>query len=263
VNDPPEKTGAMIGIVGGVGPYAGLDLALKICDQTRATRDQDHLPVAMLSLPGQIADRTEFLLGHAPRNPATVIASVILDLEKLGASVVGIPCNTAHSERILGPIEDELDRAGSKVVLVNMIRRTVEHVSKQMPDIERVGMLCTSGTLQTRVYDKALESGGLVAIRPEPNVQEQLIHRAIYDKQYGIKATGRPVSDEATGMLTEAISHLAGQGAEAFILGCTELPLAFAHSDVPAGPLIDPTLVLARALIAAVDPSKLAPPNAG
>ena len=41
----------LIGIVGGVGPYAGLDLAAKVFAQTRARRDQEHLPLALLSLP--------------------------------------------------------------------------------------------------------------------------------------------------------------------------------------------------------------------
>ena len=41
----------MIGIVGGVGPYAGLDLAKNIFDNTLAETDQQHLPLVMLSLP--------------------------------------------------------------------------------------------------------------------------------------------------------------------------------------------------------------------
>ena len=52
----------MIGIVGGVGPYAGLDLTKKIFDQTLAGSDQEHLPVILVSRPDEIADRTEYLL---------------------------------------------------------------------------------------------------------------------------------------------------------------------------------------------------------
>ena len=41
----------MIGIVGGMGPYAGLDLVQKIFDHTRAKTDQSHIPVSMISIP--------------------------------------------------------------------------------------------------------------------------------------------------------------------------------------------------------------------
>ena len=50
------KNQKLIGIVGGVGPYAGLDLCRKIFEQTDAHRDQEHLPIALLSIPQKIKD---------------------------------------------------------------------------------------------------------------------------------------------------------------------------------------------------------------
>jgi aspartate racemase len=50
----------MIGIVGGVGPLAGLDIFKKIIEETIATKDQDHIPVILSSQPQRIADRTAF-----------------------------------------------------------------------------------------------------------------------------------------------------------------------------------------------------------
>ena len=46
----------MIGIVGGVGPYAGLDLLRKLLDNTLANSDQEHLDTVLLSLPSGIMD---------------------------------------------------------------------------------------------------------------------------------------------------------------------------------------------------------------
>ena len=60
---------AKIGIVGGAGPYAGLDLAQKILHQTVANSDQDYLPTLLISTPGLIEDRTDFLLGETEKNP--------------------------------------------------------------------------------------------------------------------------------------------------------------------------------------------------
>ena len=66
---------AKIGIVGGAGPYAGLDLAQKILHQTVANSDQDYLPTLLISTPGLIEDRTDFLLGETEKNPAHAIYS--------------------------------------------------------------------------------------------------------------------------------------------------------------------------------------------
>ena len=91
---------AKIGIVGGAGPYAGLDLAQKILQQTRAENDQDYLPTLLISTPDQIQDRTRFLLGQSKQNPAHAISRNLRDLKTLGATVAGIPCNTAHAPAI-------------------------------------------------------------------------------------------------------------------------------------------------------------------
>ena len=54
----------LIGVVGGMGTDAGIDLLKKIADNTVAGKDQDHLPVIMISKPESIMDRTEYLFGE-------------------------------------------------------------------------------------------------------------------------------------------------------------------------------------------------------
>ena len=60
----------MIGIVGGVGPYAGLDLMRKVFDNTLAHCDQDHVDALLFSHSSKIVDRTEYLEGREQDNPA-------------------------------------------------------------------------------------------------------------------------------------------------------------------------------------------------
>ena len=67
-------------------------------------KDQDHLPVAMLSIPEKVLDRTEFLLGKVNENPGLAIAEIANKLAETGAEIVGIPCNTAHSPEIFDAI---------------------------------------------------------------------------------------------------------------------------------------------------------------
>lgn len=246
----------MIGVVGGVGPYAGLDLVGKILDQTDAVCDQDHLPVCLLSLPGEIADRTEFLLGRGSVNPALAIAQVISDLHGRGASVVGVPCNTAHAPAIF---EEIVRRIPKDVTLVHMITETIRYIQRRHPFATNIGVLSTTGTFRSNVYPDALARHGLAGLQVTPEVQRDLIQPAIYDKTYGIKAHSNPVADRAKRNLREGIEILRQGGAEVLILGCTEIPLALTAAAIDGLPLVDPTRILARALIREFAPDALRP----
>ena len=90
----------MIGIVGGIGPLAGVDMYKRIVANTIAKADQDHLPVLLASLPGEVVDRMPFLLEGTPENPAFGIAKVIGMLEKAGADLIAIACNTADQASV-------------------------------------------------------------------------------------------------------------------------------------------------------------------
>lgn len=237
-----------IGIVGGVGPYAGVDLFNKILDQTKATTDQDHLPIAMLSVPHKIQDRTAFLLGESDENPALAIAEVITKLHQCGASVVGIPCNTAHAAPIFNEVSRRIPADIHLLHLINEVALSIRHV---YPTLRTIGILSTTGTFRTALYPTYLEEHGLRAVQVSEEIQEQYIHPAIYDKTYGIKAHASPISNKAREKINHGIDHLINNGAEAIILGCTEIPLLFTGEHHCHVPLIDPTQVLARALITA------------
>ena len=249
----------MIGIVGGVGPYAGLDLFHKLLDNTLANSDQEHLDTVLLSLPSGIMDRTEYLLGRENENPAFAITEVLFKLEKTGAKVAGIPCNTAHAEGIFNIIQELLHRAGSRIKVLHMIDETVSFIASTFPDITRVGVLSTTGTTLSGVYNKALQLRDYEVLLLTIEMQETIIHPAMYDPDYGIKAVANPVHPMARENLLRGFSYLVKQGAEAVILGCTEIPIAIPEKEVDGVDTIDPTLVLARALISSTNPEKLKP----
>ncbi len=249
----------MIGIVSGVGPYAGLDLLHKILDNTLANCDQDHLDTVLLSRSSGITDRTEYLLGKEKENPAYAIAEVLLKLENTGVEVAGIPCNTAHADGIFSIIQDQLHRAGSSIKVLHMIDETVSFIASTFPDITRVGVLSTTGTFLSEVYNNALTLKNYEVLLPTLDMQETVIHPAIYDPVYGIKAVANPVHPMARKNLLKGISFLKKRGAQAVILGCTEIPIAIPEQLLEDVVTIDPTLVLARALIYSADPKKLKP----
>ncbi len=241
---------SLIGIIGGVGPYAGLDLQQKILDETAATRDQDHLPVIAVSWPSAIPDRTAFLLGETADNPAEPILAQLALLSRMGATVAGIPCNTAHAAPIFDVIQAGVAAFDRPLRVIHMIREVAADLQARHPDLRRVGVLSTTGTYRTRLYPDILEPLGYAVIVPEATMQAELIHPAIYDPVYGIKAQGG-ATPRARADLLVGVGALHEMGAEAVVLGCTELPLALPEQAVAGLTLVDPTRVLARALVGA------------
>ncbi len=247
----------MMGIIGGMGPYAGLDLVRKVFDETEAGTDQEHLPLALLSVPGDIVDRTAYLLGDVDENPGYAIARIALALERAGASVAGIPCNSAHAPVIFDVIRQQLAEAGSGLRLLHMIEETAGYLAMLPHPPTRVGVLSTTSVFRLGLYRDALAGAGIEAVLPSAEMQETVVHAAIYDPQYGVKASSSPVSERARADLESAVATLAARGAEAVVLGCTEMPLALPGSHAAGVYLIDPTRILARALIRATYPGRL------
>jgi aspartate racemase len=252
------KREKIIGIVGGVGPYAGIDLAKKIFDQTQATIDQDHLPVIIVSFPAEVGDRTAFLSGQTTINPAYGIAKIIKNLYQGGADIIGIACNTAHVPPIFNVITDEIKRENLDIRLIHIIDEVVKFIRDNSPKINDVGILGTMGTYKSDIYQTVFKRENIRAILPDEK-HERILHDAIYSPIIGIKAQSNPVSEATKSKLMEAINHLKKKGAEAVVLGCTELPLAITEQTINGTIVIDPTVILARALIREVSPNKLKP----
>ncbi len=245
----------IIGIVGGVGPFAGLDVNRKIFENTKAVTDQDHLEVYLLSCSQYIADRTEYLQNSDEiENPAIAISNVIRKLNQIGAEIIGIPCNTAHSPLIFNEILSLLDEMNLHVELVNMIEMTKKFIESKVS--KTIGLLATWGTYESGVYQTAFAANDTLSLVLPNDVDRKKTHQAIYDKEFGIKAFSSPVTAQAVALLYEVINNIREKGVEAIIMGCTEIPLALRQSDIDL-PLIDPTEILARALIHKAAPHSL------
>lgn len=243
-----------IGIIGGVGPYAGVDIIKKIFDNTAAKTDQEHLDLYLTNLPARIGDRTAYLL-EGGDNPAQGLFESLEKLVMMGSTVVGIPCNTAHAPAIYDELARRALLAFPKLKLLNMIEETCVQIARRYPMGGKIGLLATKGTHAVGVYRQYFSRYPLLElVEPDEEGQDR-VHQAIYDTDYGIKAVS-PVSDKAVAVLQEEGRRLIEKGVDAIILGCTELPLALQDGMFPCQ-LIDPTLVLARAAIGAIQPGKL------
>ena len=248
----------LIGILGGMGPQAGLDLAEKLIGLTRTKCDQDHIPFILFSLPESVPDRTAFLLGKEATNPAHAIADQFEKMSSMGVTIAVMACNTAHAGPIFELTQDLLRKRSIELRILHLVQETVAYIRKNHPQIQRVGILGTQGTYQTGLYDQALEEAGLEAICPDPVIREQDIHQALYSPVFGIKVCADPVSEEASSRVRSAIRHLQHLGAGAIILGCTELPLAVKEQQIDGIPILDPARIIAEKLILETYPDKLA-----
>jgi aspartate racemase len=239
----------VIGIVGGMGPEAGLTLFNYILSHTGARTDQEHLSVILMSLPRHIADRTSFLEGSASINPAYAIAGIIGSLERSGAKTIGIACNTSHVPGIYDTLLEELEKTNSRVKLVNMPVETCRHIKDHHPHVRRVGLMTTNGTYASRIYEKLLRIWGYEVVVPDPGFQHSVIHKMIYDPGCGIKANAGLLTAEADLLMEQAIRFFTEKKAEAIILGCTELSRFVGLGNQKDLLMIDSTEALALALI--------------
>ena len=247
----------LIGILGGMGPQAGLDMAEKLIAMTRAKCDQDHLPFVLFSLPECISDRTDFLLGKTDTNPAQAIAEQLEKMADIGVTIAVMACNTAHARPVFDVALEILREKKVELQVLHLIDETIAHIKNRHPQVRRVGLLATQGTYKTRLYDQALEAEGLQCVIPEEQVRINDIHAALYDPSFGIKTCDGPATEQAVARVRAAIEHVIQLGAEGVILGCTELPLAVKEDRIGGIPILDPAKIMAEKLVMEISPAKL------
>lgn len=221
-----------IGILGGMGPLATADLFRKIVLMTKAGCDNDHIRI-YIDNNASIPDRTAAIL-YGGVNPVPVMAESLKKLEDCGADCIILPCNTAH---YFLPQLQEM----TKIPILSMLDATAAACAKIYPG-RTAAILATKGTLATGLYENALTKHHVAYLAPNAKEQDALM-RVIYD---GVKASAKPEVYRKD--MKQVISTMTRRGADYFILGCTELPVAAELLKLPQ-PTIDPTTELAKAAI--------------
>lgn len=239
----------MLGIVGGVGPLAGIDLLKKITGNTEAKNDQEHLPVILFSFPDKINDRTDYLEGKVKENPGIAIGKICVKLSKAGALVAGIPCNTAHAPEIFNSVSKVLDQNNCSLKIINMIDETIRYIKETFPQKSAIGVMSTTGTYKQKIYYNDLLKTGYLPVVPEEDVQTELVHNSVYHPSYGIKTQGGKITEKAKDQLYAVMEMIINKGVQAIILGCSEIPLAVTEEEFHGIKLIDPVDILAKAMI--------------
>lgn len=222
----PEKK--VVGIIGGMGPLATADLFLKIIRNTPARCDQEHLRIVIDNNPG-IPDRTAYVVGKGA-DPRGLLVETARNVESMGASFLAIPCNTAHF------FHADI-QAAVKVPVLHIMKEVACYLHGK---VKTAGILASTGTLKTRLYEDGLAAMGMTAVVPSGHDQEEVM-----DCIYGVKAGDLVKSRE---LALRSGEKLVSMGAQAVIAGCTEIPLVLHEGDLKV-PVIDATQILAEACV--------------
>lgn len=228
----------MLGVLGGMGPLATVDFLKKLIQETGGVSDQRHIPTVTWSVP-QIPDRSNHIV-YGAESPYPELRRGILTLQSMGASVVVMPCNTAHFWH-----EELTQNTGVKIF--HIVDAVINKLDKLLADKKirrkKVGVLGTTGTIKSDVYLKKLALKGWDLVTPSEIEQHRLMDAIALAKLGNVKA--------AKIIFLQQVDFLKQNGAEVVILGCTEIPAVLEPSE----DLIDSNLALARRCVEWFDAS--------
>ncbi len=228
-------TGGILGVLGGMGPLASAHFMLRLTLLTPASKDQDHIPAILWSDP-RIPDRGD-ALKPGGADPMPLLTRGIEGLKAAGCGAIVIPCNTAHvwydrmAETAGIPMPHIVDAAAAELARIG--RRP-----------GKIGLMGTATTLRTKLYQKRLEAQGWECIEPSETQMERFVTPSI------ALVKANQVAD-AYEPLARVANDLADRGAEAVVLGCTEIPLGIQAGPAERlkVPVVDTIDALARAAI--------------
>ncbi len=165
-----------------------------------------------------------------------LLSEAARSVERGGADLLLLCTNTMHR------VADEI-AAAVRIPMLHIADATAAAIRAQ--GIGRVGLLGTSFTMEQAFYRGRLtDRHGLEVLMPDED-ERCVVHDVIYDEL--CLGQIRPESRDA---YRQVMARLAGRGAEAIILGCTEITLLVGPEDATV-PLFDTTMIHARAAVTA------------
>jgi aspartate racemase len=217
----------VVGIIGGMGPEATVDLMRRVIAKTPARDDQDHVHLIVESNP-KIPSRIAHLIDGTGADPTPELLRIAVNLQRAGADALAIPCNTAHA------YAHSIRRAVS-IPLLDMVNLTVEKIAVSRRTA-RVGLLASSAVLATELYAKAFSSYGIAVIHPAKQDDVMALIKAVKRGETGLQTQ--------VGLARIALD-LANQS-DVLLIGCSELSVISAGITVP---FVDSLDVQAQAIV--------------
>lgn len=159
-----------------------------------------------------------------------ILADAAKRLEKAGADFIVICTNTMH--KVFGQVQ-----AAVKIPVLHIAETTAEIMKKDK--ITKTGLLGTKFTMEQDFYKSVLAENGIEAVVPDEDGR-----KTVNDVIYNELCMGQ-IKESSKKQFLEIIEKLRDQGAQAVILGCTEIGLLVEQKDVDI-PVYDTALIHAE-----------------
>jgi aspartate racemase len=222
-----HKSQPVIGVIGGMGPEATVDLMRRVIEATPASDDSDHIRMIVDNNP-KIPSRMKALIDGAGEDPAPVLAAMARGLETAGADVLVIPCNTAH--HYLPAI-----RAAVRVPVTDMIALSVARLQAMLGPRPRIGLLASPAIRLTGQFERGCGDAGIEILHPA-GADEAAVLAIIK----AVKANA--VSEAHKAAYRAAAQVLVTRGAVCLVVACTELSVLEGRDRSLLGGLDAPVL---------------------
>jgi len=232
----PESTTTrqVIGLIGGMSWKSSAEYYRLINEGVRAQLGGLH-SACCLMWSFDFADIEALQRTDRWDEAAALMVNAAQRLERGGADFLVIATNTMH-------IAAPQVQAATSLPLLHIADPTAERI--KAAGLRRVGLLGTAFTMEQDFYKGRLaQEHGLEVLVPEA-ADRATVHRIIYEEL----VQGR-IRDASRQAYRKVIERLVARGAEAIILGCTEIMLLVAAQDSPV-PLFDTTGLHAEAAVA-------------
>jgi aspartate racemase len=222
----------IIGILGGMGPEATIDLFARIVKHTHAKKDDDHLRIIIDNNPKMPSRQDAILKGG--ESPVPAMRETARNLERAGADFIIIGANTPHY------FYDEI-RNAVRIPFLHIIEEAAKETVKAVPGVRKVGVLATSAAMKTGLYQECFKKYGIEVLDIPGEIQDQ-VQKSIFSFKYDGK------TPEVIELIVGPVRHLIMNGAEALVMGCTEIPIILEGMEFSV-PMIDPNEVIAVAAV--------------
>lgn len=226
---PTKTTSKIVGVLGGMGPYATLTFFKSLLILTPAAKDWEHLRIIIDDNP-HIPSRTRHLL-YNEASPITGMLESCLKLEQYPVDIIVLPCNSAAV--FIPEIQPHL-----RIPILNICEIAANALAQNYPTARRVAVLGGAVTYKRQSYKLYLERYGIALLDHGEEIQRQS-EQLIED----IKLDPTPVVHTRK-MESIVTSLYKNCQVDAVILACTEFGCLL-KLEAPV-PLIDSSLELAR-----------------
>jgi aspartate racemase len=225
-----------LGIVGGMGSRAASMLFRKIIDCSPAVTDQEFIEI-ILHNNSAIPDRTQAIV-YGGASPVKEILRSIELFNQNKVDIAVLACITSYHfyEEIQLHCEAEI---------IHPIALVRAHILDKYPSVKKIGLLATTGTLKTRLFQKEFKDSGIEIVLLNKEDQENIFMESVYMKN-GLKSS--KISNKAFNLFNQAIPKLIDQGAELIVGGCTEVQIALTNKTLEV-PYIDVMDMAAKEVI--------------